>query len=259
MTEHHKTVTIERDGRIGWITIDNPPLNVLSTATLVGLREAVVELDTDPSIAVIAIRSVGDRAFSAGADVGDHKPGFEEDHHAAMFDLIATLRSVDAKPRICIVKGICYGGGIELSFSCDVVLARDDARFAMPEIKLGIVNIIGARAMMFHAAPAHALELALTGRIVDAEEAFRIGLISRKLRADEFEAAVTGYLNEMASRSSAALRVGRRLMLEGMDLSTGKAIEHLRAGVAETAMRTRDYAEGMAAFRDKRDPQWVDS
>lgn len=243
--------------RVGWILLDHPPVNVLTTAMMRDITAAVRAMDADPRVTLLVISAQGDRAFSAGADVGEHTEALEIDHHDAMFAMIEALRG-DGKPRIALVPAACYGGGNELAFACDLVVASSKAKFGIPEIKLGVVNAIGARLMMAHSGPAHALQLALSGETISAGEAHRIGLVAKLFDADGFREASAAYIEELASRSGAALRVGREILQASACLPTREAVTYLRHQVAERAMQTDDYAEGMAAFREKRAPVWTD-
>ncbi len=243
--------------RVGWILLDHPPVNVLTTAMMRAIAAAVDELNADPRVTIIAVSAEGTRAFSAGADVGEHTEDLEIDHHDAMFAMIEALRG-GGKPRIAVIPAACYGGGNELVFACDLVIASQKAKFGIPEVKLGVVNAIGARLMMAHTGPASAIWLALSGDTISAEEAHRIGLVVKLFEEVNFREASTAYLEELAARSGAALLVGREMLQQSAGLPTREAIAFLREAVVNRAMQTADYAEGMAAFREKRPPKWSD-
>lgn len=250
-------INIRVKDRVGWIKLDHPPVNVLTTAMMRVISTTVCELDTNPDVALIAVSAEGNRAFSAGADVGEHTEELEIDHHDAMFAMIETLRG-NGKPRVAVVPAGCYGGGNELAFACDLVIASRKAKFAVPEVKLGVVNAIGARLMMAHAGPANAIHLALSGDSITAEDAHRMGLVVKLFDAENFAENSEAYLAGLATRSAAALLVGREILQQSVGLPTGEAIAFLRHKVAERAMQIKDYAEGMAAFREKRLPVWSD-
>src|SRR5919204_2085929 len=120
-------VTSRIEDRVCWITIDNPPLNVMTTKIFRDLEAALAQADAEPHVAVVVLQGAGDRAFSAGANIADHTREAEEEHHAALFDLMTRIASYEAKPRIAAVRGYCFGGGIEVAFGCDVVVACENA------------------------------------------------------------------------------------------------------------------------------------
>jgi enoyl-CoA hydratase/carnithine racemase len=249
-------VEIKIENRVGWVVLNRPPLNVMNTQMLNELRGAVEDLDRDERVAVIALRSSGEKAFSAGADVGDHTPEVEAEHFDAMYDLITKLQVNDAKPRVAVVHGFCFGGGIELAFSCDWVIARSDAKFAMPEVGLGIVNALGATALLRFISHANAMELALSGRRIGADEAYRMGMIAHLLGEDEFETKAVELVERTAQRSRVALQNGRRAIHECLDQKRSDRLETLRSDI--DARSTEDYREGMQAYLEKRQPVWRD-
>jgi enoyl-CoA hydratase/carnithine racemase len=220
------------------------------------IREAVEDLDRDDHVPVIGLRSSGEKAFSAGADVGDHTPEVEAEHFDAMYDLITKLQVNDAKPRVAVVHGYCFGGGIELAFSCDWVIARSDAQFAMPEVGLGIVNALGATALSRFTSRANLLELALSGRRIGADEAYRMGMIAYLLGEDDFEKKAVELVERTAQRSRVALQNGRRAIYDCLEQERFDRLEKLRSDV--DARSTEDYREGMQAFLEKRQPVWRD-
>lgn len=261
MTENSATggVISRIEGRVCWITIDCPPLNIMSTKIFRDLESALKQADAEPHVAVVVLQGAGDRAFSSGANIGDHTPEAEEEHHAALFDLMARLAHKDAKPRIAAVQGYCYGGGIEVAFGCDIVVACENARFSMPEIGLGIFAGIGARMLMKHIVPARAFELAASGEKIDARRAYELGMVGRLLPQEGFANALADYVSTFANHSASALSIGRAMFQESAGLGEIEAIEFLRHELAGRGMKTADYREGMASYLEKRKPRWSDA
>jgi enoyl-CoA hydratase/carnithine racemase len=140
-------IDVESRHGVGWIVMSRPPLNVVTAGMAREMRAAVEQLDADTSSSVIVITAHGDRAFAAGADVEEHRLELIRELNDELFALADTLRKADGKPRIAVVKGICSGGANEIAFACDIVVARSDTRFALPEINIGAVNNFGALLM----------------------------------------------------------------------------------------------------------------
>ena len=225
-------VTLAVEDRIAWVSISNTSLNILSTEVLQAITAAVAKADEDPSVAVVALRGSGDRAFSAGADIHEHNPEAEDMHRGAMFDMIDQLIGGCGKPRIAAVRGLCFGGGVDTAFSCDIVVASEDARFAMPEIKLGVMDVVGARVLMSHITPARAIELATTGETIGVERAYQLGMVSQIFPSEGFDEAVREYVASISQHSISALTIGRRVLHGSQALDRAQAIQKLRHAVA---------------------------
>jgi enoyl-CoA hydratase/carnithine racemase len=244
-----------RDG-VGWIIFERPPLNVLNASMARAARTGIEQLDADESSRVIVLTSVGERAFAAGADVGEHRLEQVRALNDEIFALVETLMRPDGKPRIAAVKGICSGGGNEVAFACDFVVARSDAKFSQPEVKLGAVGNLGAFLMAQAISPGKALELALTGDWISAEEALSFGLITRILPQDNYESALARYLERFTDKSMAALRVGRRQFRNLMGMSIAEGLRVLPEYFMNESVKLEDYQEGVEAFMSKRKPVW---
>jgi enoyl-CoA hydratase/carnithine racemase len=249
-------IDVESRHGVGWIVMSRPPLNVVTAGMAREMRAAVEQLDADTSSSVIVITAHGDRAFAAGADVEEHRLELIRDLNDELFALADTLRKADGKPRIAVVKGICSGGANEIAFACDIVVARSDTRFALPEINIGAVNNFGALLMAQIVSPSRVLELALTGDWISAEEAAAWGLVTRILPQDEFEVALERYLERFTSKSIAALRVGRKHFRSLMNMTCEQGLAALPDVLMGEAIQLEDYEEGVAAFLEKRKPVW---
>ncbi len=169
------TVRVKRNGPVGWITIDNEQRrNALSATMFAQLGEHLRALDDDPKIRVIVIRGAGDRAFAAGADIEDINTGIGRPAAASRATFAAQT------PLVAMIHGVCMGAGLLLALSADVRVAADDARFAIPATRLGIAYpYAGVDQLVAAAGQAAAAEILLTGRVIDATDAARWGLVSR--------------------------------------------------------------------------------
>ena len=242
---------------VGLVTIDRPEvLNALDRRTVDELVGALEALDAEPDCRCIVLTGAGERAFVAGADIGemaDHTAvSMRADGPFAAWDRITAV----ATPMVAAVRGFALGGGFELALACDMVVAADDATFGQPEIKLGIIPGLGGTQRLARTiGKARAMELILTGRRLPAAEAFTMGLVSRLVPAAETVPAALGLAAEIAAAPPVALAAAVRAIDDAFEgpLAEGMAAE--RAAFYEL-FDTDDQKEGMRAFRDKRRPTW---
>lgn len=250
------TVRLERDARRATIVLDRPPLNVLDLEALAELATAVESAASTPGLGVVVLRSAHQRAFSAGVAIEDHTrdkvPTMLERFHRAIRGLLA----LDL-PTVAAVRGHCLGGGLELALACDLVVAAEDARFGLPEIKLACFPPIATALLPARLGPAVAADLVLTGRTFDVAEAERLGLVSRRVPAEGLDAAVDALVAELAAHSAAALAVAKRALRAGRDRPFDAALAEAERLYLDDLLPTADIAEGVAAFAGRRPPRWV--
>ena len=241
------------------LTIDDPERrNPLSTTTMSELREAVERAASDSSVRVIVITGAGDRAFSAGGDLaGD----FVEDPVAlqaarkALAELFRAMRSA-GKPIIARVNGHALAGGFGLAAACDIVIAVEEARFGLPEINVGLWPMM-ITAVLQRCMPHKALlDLMMTGRLIDCAAAHRLGVVSRVVAQGELDRIVDDTVTELAGKSPIALRLGRDAFYAVEGMAFDVSLDLLQSGLTAVAM-TNDAAEGIAAFLEKRKPDWT--
>ena len=249
----------EAAGGRATITIDEPERrNPLTNAAMVDMAAAIFEACADEAVRVIVITGAGEDVFSAG---GDLSGGFVDaplaDHgdRGALADLFRAMHRC-AKPVVARVNGDAYGGGLGLVAGSDLAICADQARLGTPEISVGLWPMI-ITAVLKPLVPRRALlEMMLTGRRFDAAEAQRLGLVNRVVAAAELDVVVDDLVEQLAASSSAVMAVGKRAFyaVEDMDLDT--ALDYLHHGLTAVAS-TEDAAEGIAAFLDKRPPEWT--
>ena len=245
-------VTVE--GGLARVEIDRPPLNVIDLKTARELADAIEGVAGRDDVAVIALSGRG-RAFCAGVDVRDHLPDRGADMLRAFHR--ACLALIEAsQPVIAVVQGAALGGGCELTLACDLVIASERATFGQPEIKLGVFPPLAAvalpRMIPFHVAS----ELLLTGRIVGAAEAARMGLVNRVTEEAGLAAAAEEALQGLLALSAASLRLTRQVMSGSRVRPSAQEIAEAERFYVERLMHTPDALEGLNAFLEKRPPQW---
>lgn len=244
----------DRDG-VAKISINKPPLNILTVETLMELTEALEKARDDPSTKVIVITSIGDRAFSAGLDIKDHLPEHIEKTLEVFNKVFHVLRQA-GKPVVASVKGFALGGGCELAMGCDMIVASEKAQFGQPEITVGAIPSVATVLLPRLIGWKRALQLVLTGDLMGAAEAKQIGLVNIIVPAEQLEEATERLANKLKDKSPVVLRLTRMALYQGLDLGFEKALDNVTDIYLNLLMRTEDAVEGLKAFLEKRKPQW---
>jgi enoyl-CoA hydratase len=248
----------DRDA-VALVTINRPKvLNALNAEVMESLIALLRERGARPGLRAIVITGAGDRSFVAGADIAGMASFTAEqaERFAAMGHTLGLTIEALPVPVIAAVQGFCLGGGCELALACDFILAGPKARFGQPEVRLGVIpGFGGTQRLARRCGSALALDLCLTGRQIGADEALRIGLVSRVVEGDVVEAALAA-ATEIAANSPFAVRMVRRAILENVDadLDVGLAAER---SLFALCFASPEQAEGMAAFLGKRPPSWA--
>lgn len=252
----YETLIVTTEGKVGLIMLNRPEaLNALNALLIRELNTALEDFETDPNIGAIVITG-NDKAFAAGVDIKEmHTKTFVEAYGSdflAPFDKIGTIR----KPIIAAVGGYALGGGCELAMSCDIIIAADNAVFGQPEINLGIMPGAGGTQRLARAVgKAKAMELCLTGRQMRAEEAERANLVSRIVPAAELLDEAMKVATKIAGLSQHAVMMIKEAIDRGFATTLAEGTRFER-GQFYSLFATEDQKEGMAAFIDKRKPQF---
>jgi enoyl-CoA hydratase len=254
----YETLLLERRGRVALLTINRPQkLNALNIQTRAEGAAALEELREDESVRVVVITGAGEKSFVAGADIAE----FEGRTAVSQRDVM-TARSlftaVDTfpKPVIAMINGFCLGGGCELALSCDLRIAGEQARFGQPEINLGIIPGGGGTQRLTRlVGEGKAMELILTGDMIDAQTAHRIGLVNMVVPAADLEAKTMELANRIAEKSPIALRMAKEAVKAA---SRSNLDEGLRREIDLFALcfSSEDKDEGVSAFLEKRKPEF---
>jgi enoyl-CoA hydratase len=249
-----ETIRVEQRGRVGLIVLNRPQaLNALSSLLATELLVALDGLETDDGVGCIVITG-SERAFAAGADIREmasltHTDVFQRDH-LAQWDRVARCR----KPLIAAVAGYALGGGCELAMMCDFIIAADNAKFGLPEITIGTIpGMGGSQRLTRLVGKSKAMEMVLTGRLMDAEEAERAGLVSRIVPLAELVDEALKTAERIASLSRPAVMMAKEAVNRAYETTLGEGIRFERR-LFHTTFATDDQKEGMAAFVEKRSP-----
>ena len=250
---------LEKRAPLAIVTLDRPKvLNALNAQTLDELDEVFADLAHDAAIRVVLLTGAGGRAFAAGADIKELATLTPEEGQAFARRGQAVLRSMEAigKPVIACIQGFALGGGCELALACTLRIAAEDARFGQPEVKLGVIAGYGGLERLPRlVGRGEGLKLLLTGAIIDAQEALRIGLVEEVVPAEKLMERAEALALEIASNAPAAIAETMRAVDEGLDLPLDLALlrETVRFG---QLCGTPDMVEGTSAFLEKRKPEW---
>jgi cyclohexa-1,5-dienecarbonyl-CoA hydratase len=237
------------------ICVNRPPLNILNSETLVELTVALEKARSDPSIFLVVISGSGDRAFSAGVDIRDHLPDKVSSTLSIFNKVFYALRGLD-KPTVAVVNGVALGGGCELAMGCDMIIASEKAHFGQPEITVGAIPPVAVVLLPKLVGPAKALELILTGDVITAAEAQRIGLVNKVVPPEKLDESLKELTDKLREKSPIVLKLTRMSLSRILDIDFKKELEETTDLYLSLLMRTEDAVEGLKAFMEKRKPQW---
>ena len=258
MSQTYESILIERRDRVATITINRPEKrNALNIQTRAEGAAALDELRDDDSVRVVIFTGAGDKAFIAGADIAEFAGRTALAQRAIMLER-GLFNAVDTfpKPVIAMVNGYCLGGGCELALACDIRIASDTASFGQPEINLGIIPGGGGTQRLTRlVGEGKAMEMILTGEIISAQEAFRLGLANQVVPADQLQTKTMEVANRIAEKSPVALRLAKEAVKAA---SRSSLDEGLRREVDLFALcfSSEDKDEGVGAFLEKRKPDF---
>ncbi|MDQ2953618.1 MAG: enoyl-CoA hydratase [Pseudomonadota bacterium] len=252
----YESILVETKGRVGIIRLNRPEaLNALNAKLAAELSATIDAFEADSTIGCVIITG-SDKAFAAGADIKEMAGKSFLD--AFMGDFVANWDRVARcrKPVIAAVAGFALGGGCELALQCDLIIAADNAKFGQPEIKLGVIPGIGGTQRLARAiGKAKAMDLCLTGRMMDAIEAERSNLVARVVPLAELMNEALKVAETIASMSLPSVMLAKEAINRAFETSLAEGVRFERR-VFHTLFATKDQKEGMAAFIDKRPPQF---
>jgi enoyl-CoA hydratase/carnithine racemase len=248
----------QREGRVAVLTLNRPDQrNALSPALLEQLSAALADLEFDDGVYAVVLTAAGDRAFCAGMDLKaflDAEDGSVRDaartEHFSMF-----MRGDYPKPVIAAVNGAAVAGGFELVMGCDLVVAAEHARFGLPEVKRGLFAAGGGVTLPARVPLAVALELGLTGELIDAKRAYEVGLVNRVVPADETLSTAMELARAIADNAPLAVTATKAMMHATLSQSPAAALE-LTERYRATIFGSEDAREGALAFAQRRAPSW---
>jgi enoyl-CoA hydratase/carnithine racemase len=248
-----------RQGSVLTMTLNRPEAgNSLSTAMIAALQAALDEAAADDGVHAVVIAGAGGKVFCAGHDLKE----FQANDSPAFSKAVATqcsrmMQSIAASPKpvIATVAGVATAAGAQLVAACDLAIAADTARFATPGVNIGLWCLTPMVAISRTIAPKHALQMLLTGKLIDADTAVRFGLINEAVPADRLDATVDALAAEIASKSSFTVALGKQAFYRQLGMDLASAYDYTSEVVVRN-MLAEDAIEGIAAFTQKRPPVW---
>jgi enoyl-CoA hydratase len=256
----YETLRYEVADGVATIALDQGDTrNALSDALLADLLAAFEAARDDSAVRCVVLTATHDKVFSSGANLAGfaadvplvHKH-FGIERFPALFKLIGQL----GKPTICAANGHVLAGALGIALACDLVIAKEGARFGTPEINVGAFPFMILALIARNVPRKKVAELLLLGEQIDAREAARIGLVNKVAPADEFDAAVADWAARLASKSPVLMKLGKDAIYRQQDMAFEDALDFLRAQLT-IALSTEDIVEGVKAFFEKREPQWT--
>src|ERR1041385_6609429 len=254
-----ENITYEKKGAIGYVTVNRPKvLNALNMATMEELRQAFHSIKGDTEIRVVILTGSGEKAFVAGADIGelskhDAVSGKEYTHKGqSVLNLIENL----GKPVIACINGFALGGGCEIAMACTIRLATESAKLGQPEVKLGIIPGYGGTQRLARlVGKGIAMQLVLTGEMITAQEAHRIGLVNEVVAAAELISRAEAIAQKIIGNAPLAVQYAMEAVNKGMETTLAEGL-YLEATLFGVSCATEDKKEGTSAFLEKRQAQF---
>jgi enoyl-CoA hydratase/carnithine racemase len=247
------------DHGVAWLTLDHPDSrNALGDAMLDDLLACFEAARRDDTVRAVVLGSSHDRVFSAGGDLkafAGEVPTVEKYAGLERFPRLYLTIAELGKPVICAAGGDVLAGAFGLALACDLVIAREGVRFGCPEINVGVFPFMISALIYRNVDRMKANELMMLGDLISAQEAQRLNIVNAVVTADEFAGTVRTWAHRVASKSPLLMRMGKDALAATRDLPLREALDGLRSQLA-LAFTTEDVKEGVAAFRDKRDPVW---
>ncbi|MDQ3668441.1 MAG: enoyl-CoA hydratase-related protein [Acidobacteriota bacterium] len=258
MASNFEHIRFNIDDRVGRITFARPPLNVFNIAMMREIGDALITCGHERRLVAIVFDADKDcRAFSAGVAVEEHAEGIIFQMLDSFHAIFRTLEQI-ARPTIAVVEHPALGGGCELVAACDIVIAGERSRFGQPEIKLGVFPPVAAVLLPHIIGDKRARELILTGDLINAPEAARIGLVNHVVPANQLQPKLMEVLSKLRELSATSLELTRKALDLGRGRSINLALAEVENVYLHELMKTKDANEGINAFVEKRKPVWSD-
>jgi cyclohexa-1,5-dienecarbonyl-CoA hydratase len=258
MANEYQHIKFGIDDRVARITFARPPVNIFNIAMMREINDALNRCSQQRQLVAVVFDASPDcRAFSAGVAVEEHGEELIFQMLDTFHAIFRTLEQI-ARPAIAVVDGAALGGGCELVMACDLAIASDRARFGQPEIKLGVYPPVAAVLLPHVIGDKRARELILTGELIDAAEAARLGLVNYVVPVNQLEGKTLEVLSRFRNLSATALELTKRAIDLGRGRSLDSALKQVEDMYLHELMKTQDATEGINAFIEKRKPVWRD-
>lgn len=251
----YENILFETKDDKAFLTINRPPMNILNIPTMEEMNDAISSLKNNSDVKVLVITSSGEKAFSAGVDVADHT----EDKAGKMLEVFhGIFRSLQQLDQVTVAacKGLTLGGGCEVAIFCDLIFAADNLKIGQPEIKLAVIPPIALLILPRLLGLKKAAELLLTGKVIGAVEAEKIGLVNTVVPLDSFDPELENFIRPLSELSLVGIKYSKKGLILGLETNFLDGLERIEQLYLDKLMSTEDAHEGLKAFMEKRTPLW---
>lgn len=251
-------VEYTKEGKIALFTINRPEkLGILNLEGMTQLHKALLDFRDDDELWVGIITGTGDKVFTAGVDVNDYLSFIRKTADKPWLRPTGIIRRLNLwKPLIAACNGLTIGGGLEIALACDIIISSENASFGLPEVKLGLSPGGGGTQRLPRAVPIHlAAEMLLTGKTIDATEAYRIGLINKVAPLPELMTEARKIADEICQAAPLAVRLAKEMMMRGLNMTLEEGLQ-LEEDTQRNILSTEDFEEGIKALHEKRKPKF---
>jgi cyclohexa-1,5-dienecarbonyl-CoA hydratase len=250
----YKNIEVSVKDGLGIITLNRPPVNVLNIAMMEEMNEVLKAWQKEKSLKMVLFNAKG-KCFSAGVDVGEHMGGMAPKMIAAFHGIFRNMDQLGV-PTIAATYSSCLGGGCELAIFCDLVVAAEGSKFGQPEIQVGVFPPIAAQIMPRIIGRKAAMDLILSGRIISAEEACRMGLVNKVVKNEDLQKEIDEFIKPYLNLSGEVLRLTKKAIMQGLRDDFDPSLKLIEKIYLDELMPTHDAQEGLKAFLEKRKPVW---
>jgi cyclohexa-1,5-dienecarbonyl-CoA hydratase len=254
MPDEYRSILCAIESGVARVTLNLPPLNIIDIPMMEEIHSALTQIHSKEEAKVLVIDHQG-KAFSAGVSIRDHTPDKVSEMIEKFHGVFRLLNSLTL-PTLALVDGMALGGGCELATFCDMIIASDRATFGQPEIKVGVFPPVAAVVFPQLVGRNRALELLLTGDVIDAAEAKAMGLINRVFPAHEFRQKADEFIGKLTSLSGPVLKLTKRAVDRSLCTNVSEGITSVEKLYLGELMKTEDAHEGINAYLEKRKPNW---
>lgn len=250
----YKNIEVSIKDGLGTITLNRPPVNVLNIAMMEEMNEVLQAWQKEKSLKIVLFNAKG-KCFSAGVDVGEHMGDMAPKMIAAFHGIFRNMDQLGV-PTIAATYSSCLGGGCELAVFCDLVVAAEGSKFGQPEIQVGVFPPIAAQIMPRIIGRKAAMDLILSGRIISAEEACRMGLVNKVVKNEDLQKETDEFIKPYLNLSGEVLRLTKKAIMQGLRDDFEPSLKLIEKIYLDELMPTHDAQEGLHAFLEKRKPVW---
>jgi len=253
--KNYNNIIFSIEGETAFLTINRPPVNILNISTMEEMNDALDSLIGNSSVKVLVVSGTGEKAFSAGVDVSDHTED-KVDRMLEVFHGIFRKMSKLDQVTVAAIKGLTLGGGCEVAIFCDTIIATENTKIGQPEIKLAVFPPIALLLFPKLVGLKRASELLLSGKVIDATEAERIGLINKVVPLESFDDKVQEFIQPFLELSSVGIKYSKKGINMGLETNFADGLDKIEKIYRDELMASEDAHEGLKSFLEKRKPIW---